>query len=415
MYPPLMRKLLRSVALATCLLAAGILEAQAIRTGTPESVGMSSERLARIKPAMQAAVDSKQVGGVETLIARRGVIVHHERVGVEPDAIYRLASMTKPITSVAIMMLMEEGRLLLSDPVSRFIPSFREMRVLASSAQTSSGDDAGTVPARRQITIEDLLTHRSGLVYGAFDNGSVGEMYRKSGVCDAWCTDRTLAANVDLIARHPLKFQPGSAYEYSVSIDVLGRVVEVVSGVTLEEFFRRRIFGPLGMRDTSFSLPAGKANRLATLFAMEKSALTRAAERNADGVTYYSGGAGLVGTSMDYLRFAQMLLNGGELDGARLLSRPTVALMMTSHTEDLGPGAVTAGHGFGYGGAVRESLGRSSRPTSEGTFGWSGIFGTYFWVDPKEQLVTILMHQQSPRNSRTADLLQALAYGAIQN
>jgi CubicO group peptidase (beta-lactamase class C family) len=269
------------------VLFVSLLQAQGIRTGTPESVGMSSERLARIKPAMQAAVDAKIVGGVETLVARKGVVVHHERVAVSADAIYRLASMTKPVTSVAIMMLVEDGKILLSDPVSRFIPAFKDMRVLAPPSTTSNGDDAGTVVAKRQITIEDLITHRSGLIYGFIDRSPVGEMYRKAGVCDAWCSERTLAENVDLVARQPLKFQPGSAYEYSVSIDVLGRVVEVVSGRSLEEFFRARIFAPLKMNDTSFNLPAAKAPRLTQLFTTEKDILTGTPDqRRFIGATY---------------------------------------------------------------------------------------------------------------------------------
>ncbi len=404
------------ISLVFCLLLVAVPDAQGPRGDAPESVGMSSERLARIKPAMQAFVDAKQIGGVETLVARRGVIVHHERVNVEADAIFRLASMTKPVTSVAVMLLVEEGKLLLSDPVSRFIPSFREMRVLVPASAATSGDDPGTVPARRPITIEDLLTHRSGLVYGFIDRGPVGELYRKNKVCDAFCSDTTLEANIDLLARQPLKFQPGSAYEYSLSIDVLGRVVEVVSGMSLDEFLRRRIFEPLGMRETYFNLPASKSSRLVSLYALEKGVLNRAAGQvSFVGAAYFGGGAGLVSTITDYLRFAQMLLNGGELDGARLLSRPAVDLMMASHTQDLGPSAVSPGHGFGYGGSVREAIGRSHRPGAEGTFGWSGIYGTWFWVDRKEQLVTILMHQLSPRNSRVPDVFQVLAYAAIQN
>lgn len=411
-----MRLKLHALLLVVCLPLVALVEGQGLRTGTPAAVGMSAERLAKIAPAMRAAVEAKQVGGVETLVARRGVVVHHERAGVEPEALFRLASMTKPITSVAIMMLVEDGKVLLSDPVSRYIPAFREMRVLAPASLATSGDDAGTVPARRGITLEDLMTHRSGLVYGFIDRGPVGAMYRKSGVCDAWCGGTTLEANIDLLARQPLKFQPGAAYEYSLSIDVLGRVVEVVSGQTLEDFVRSRILDPLGMRDTYFNLPAAKAPRLATMFALEKGAATRAADQGTFvGMTYHAGGAGLVGTTRDYLRFAQMMLNGGELEGVRLLSRPTVELMMSSHTEDLGPSAVSPGHGFGYGGAVRESLGRSWRTTSEGTWGWSGIYGTYFWVDRKEQLITMLMHQMSPRSTRIADVFQTLSYAAIVN
>jgi CubicO group peptidase (beta-lactamase class C family) len=412
-----MRKLHRSTTVLVWLCASGFLAAQSIKTGAPESVGMSGERLARIRPALQAAVDAKQLPAVETLIARRGVIVHHERVGLDAGAIFRLASMTKPVTSVAIMMLVEDGKLLLSDPVSRYLPAFKEMRVLAPSSATSSGDDVAAVPARRPITLEDLMTHRSGLVYSGFERGPVGEMYRKSAVYDGLGPNPpTLAANIDLLARQPLKFHPGTAYQYGLSTDVLGRVVEVASGFSLEEFFRRRIFEPLGMRDTSFNLPASKASRLAVLHGFENAAMTRATDQGGFvGATYYSGGAGLVGTTADYLRFAQMLLNGGELDGVRLLGRKTVELMMASHTTDLGRGTVRPGYGFGYGGEVREWVGGSQRAGSEGTFGWSGVFGTYFWIDPKEQLVALLMHQMMPRDGRSAEMFQALAYAAIVN
>ena len=411
-----MRTLYHSAALMLSVLVVALVGAQDIRTGTPESVGMSRDRLARIRPAMQAVVDAKEVAAVETLVARRGVIVHHERIGVEADAIYRLASMTKPVTSVAVMMLVEDGKLLLSDPVSRFIPSFKEMRVLAPASATSNGDDAGTVAAQRAITIEDLMTHRAGLIYGGFDRSPLTQMYEKSGIYAGLGPNPPpiLAANIDRLASLPLKFQPGSAYQYGLSTDVLGRVVEVASGLSLEEFFRRRILEPLGMRDTHFNLPASKASRLVPLFSINKDVLVRAAEQGEwVGLTYFSGGAGLVGTTADYLRFAQMLLRGGELNGVRLLGRKTVELMMSSHTTDLGRSTVRPGFGFGYGGEVREWVGGSHRPGSEGTFGWSGAYGTYFWVDPKEQMVALLMHQLFPRSGRTAELFQALAYAAI--
>jgi CubicO group peptidase (beta-lactamase class C family) len=379
---------------------------------------MSGERLSRIRTAMQAMVDAKQMAAVETLVARRGVLAHHERIGVADDAIFGMASMTKPVTSVAIMMLLEEGKLLLSDPVSRFIPSFRDMRVLASGT-SSNGDATGTVPARRPITIDDLLTHTSGLVYGFVERGPLGEMYRKAGIYDGLGGKRpaSLAEQMDLLARQPLKSQPGTAYNYSIGIDVLGRVVEVASRQSLEEFFRTRIFEPLGMRDTTFSLPTAKTSRVVPLHSIEKGALVRAAEQGTyTNVTYFSGGAGLVSTGQDYLRFAQMLLNGGELDGVRLLSRKSVELMTTSHTIRIEPSAVSSGYGFGYGFSVRESLGLSSRIGSEGMYTWSGILGTYFWVDPKEQLAAVLMLQLYPRpDERPREIFTALTYAAIQN
>jgi CubicO group peptidase (beta-lactamase class C family) len=409
----------RSIPVVLALLIGTALQAQSPRTGTPESVGMSADRLARIRTAMHAMVDASQLSGVETLIARRGVIVHHERIGVAEDAIFGIASMTKPVTSVAIMMLLEEGKLLLSDPLSRFIPAFREMRVVASQGSTSNGNDPGTVPATRQITIDDLLTHTSGLVYGFIDRGPVGESYKKNGVYDGLGGRRppSLADQMDLLARQPLKFQPGTAYSYSIGIDVLGRIVEVASGMSLDEFFRVRIFEPLGMRDTSFSLSSGNASRLVPLHAIDKGALVRAKDQGSyTEVKYFSGGAGLVSTARDYLRFAQMLLNGGELEGVRLLSRKTVELMTESHTIDIGPSAVSSGYGFGYGFAVRESLGLSSRLGSEGMYTWSGILGTYFWVDPKEQLAAVMMLQLYPRpDERAREVFTALTYAAIQN
>ena len=408
----------RSTAILLLLLVVP-LDGQRLKQGTPESAGMSAERLGRIKTAMQAMVEARQIPGVETLVARRGVLVHHERIGVPDDAIFGVASMTKPVTSVAIMMLLEDGKLLLSDPLSRFIPAFRDTRVLPPSGSTSDGDDTGTVAARRPITIDDLLTHTSGLVYGFQERGPLGEMYRKNGVYDGLGGKRpaSLAEQMERLARQPLKFQPGTAYNYSIGIDVLGRIIEVVSGMSLEEFFRSRIFEPLGMRDTTFSLPVAKASRLVTLHAIEKGALVRTAEQgNYTDVTYFSGGAGLVSTGRDYLRFAQMLLNGGELDGVRLLSRKTVELMTTSHTIDIGPSAVSSGYGFGYGFSVRESLGLSSRLGSEGMYTWSGLLGTYFWVDPKEQLAAVMMLQLFPRpDERAREVFTALTYASIQN
>jgi CubicO group peptidase (beta-lactamase class C family) len=421
-----MRKLQRLITLVVCLLAVGALGAQDFKTGTPESVGMSAERLARIRPAMQAFVDAKQVAAVETLVARRAVVVHNERIGVERGAIYRLASMTKPITSVAIMMLVEEGKILLSDPVSRFLPAFKEMRVLAPAASTSNGSgnggsgreavNEGTVPAKRAITIEDLLTHRAGLIYGGFEQGQLSDMYKKAGVYPGVGRDApaSMAANIDTLASLPLKFQPGSAWNYGMSTDVLGRVVEVASGLSLEEFFQKRIFQPLGMRDTHFNLPAAKEPRLVTLFTIDEGALTRAGDQGSPvGLTYFSGGGGLVGTTYDYLRFSQMLLNGGELDGVRLLGRKTVELMTASHTQDLGRGAQRPGYGFGYGFDVREWVGGSHRAGSEGAFAWSGAYGTFFWIDPKEQLIAMLMHQLFPRDGRAAERFQIMAYAAI--
>jgi CubicO group peptidase (beta-lactamase class C family) len=379
---------------------------------------------------MQGFVDRKEVSCIVTLVTREGRTADLHAVGfqdvdsktpMKTDTIFRIASMTKPVTSVAIMMLYEEGKLLLTDPVSKFIPSFKSMQVLEQGAEKP-------VAARRGITIRDLLTHRSGITYGFISGGPVGSGYRKNGVTDGLSTTTmSTAEGIDKLAAEPLVAQPGSAYNYSLSTDVLGRVVEVASGMPFETFLRDRIFKPLRMVDTDFVVPESKWSRFATVYSPDGSGGIRAMKDPESfgntvmspvayykpGKTYFSGGAGLVSTAADYARFGHMLLNGGVLDGVRLLSPKTIELMTVSHTTDLpAVSAAGPGRGFGLGFFVLTDLGATQTLGSVGNYGWSGIYGTTFWVDPKERLVAIMMVQRYP-GSPVAAAFQPLVYQAL--
>jgi CubicO group peptidase (beta-lactamase class C family) len=419
--------------LLTIVIATPAITAQKLPTAAPASVGISTERLDRLHRGMQGFVDRHEVSGIVTLLARDGKVVDVHAVGTQDvesnrpmktDTIFRIASMSKPITSVAVMMLLEEGRLQLTDPISKYIPSFKDMKVVSKS---ESGADT-LIPARRQITIRDLLTHRSGLTYGFIDRGPVGDAYRKTGVSDGLTsTDGTIGENIDRLAQAPLVSQPGSEYHYSLGVDVLGRLVEVVSGSTFEVFLRDRIFKPLQMIDTAFAVSEDQWSRFATVYSPDANGVVRPMkDPETFGTTvmspvafyktpkkYFSGGAGLVSTAQDYSRFAQMLLNGGELDGVRLLSPKTIELMTTSHTSDLPAGSAGGpGANFGLGFRVATDLGATQTLGSAGSYGWSGIYGTTFWVDPQEKLVAIMMVQRYP-GSPVAAAFQSLAYQAL--
>ncbi len=410
--------------------------AQVLASATPESVGMSAERLQRLHQGMQGFVDRHEVGGIVTLIARDGKIADVNAVGfqdvesrtpMKADTIFRIASMSKPITSVAIMMLHEEGKLQLSDPVSRFIPAFRNMRVAVAG---QNGATPTMEPARRPITIRDLLSHRSGLSYGFLNAGAVGDAYRKGGVSDGLTvTEGTIEQGVERLAAAPLMAQPGSAWNYSLSVDVLGRVVEVASGTTFDAYLRDRIFKPLGMSDTSFDVADAKWSRFATVYAPDGGSGVRPMkDPETFGNTimspfayykapkhYFSGGAGLTSTARDYARFAEMLVEGGALGNVRLLSPKSIELMAMSHTSDLPAntlGIVGPGANFGLGFKVTTDLAASLELGSVGMYGWSGIYGTNFWVDPKEHLIAIMMVQKYPGSTVSA-LFQPLVYQAI--
>ena len=401
---------------------------QALPTAAPESLGLSAERLNRIGAAVDRSIAEKRIAGAVTMVARKGRVAWFKAQGMmdiaagkpmQPDTIFRICSMTKPVTSLAVMMLYEEGRFLLNDPVSKYLPEFKNPKVLVKPA----AGEPYTIPAGREITIKHLLTHTSGLTYHW--NPDLGARYRESGVSHGLLQfDGTIGDSVKRLAGLPLLFNPGEKFEYSLGIDVLGRLVEVVSGKTLDEFFRTRIFEPLGMKDTHFFLPADKVSRLANVYAWyegkglskfpDKPVVEGSFEYSADypyrgPKTLYAGGAGLSATAGDYARFCQMMLNGGTLDGTRLLGRKTVELM--SH-DQLGKVAPDQGFGLGFGvSGVKAPLAELGSP---GKYGWGGFYYTGFFIDPKEQMVGVIMAQLHPTGDlNLGDIFEALAYQAI--
>lgn len=417
---------------AGLLLSVPVAGAQPLPTAAPESVGVSSARLERLHQGMQGFITRKEAGGIVTLLARDGKLVDVKAYGfqdveknipMKTDTIFRIASMSKPITSVAIMMLVEEGKVALGDPVAKYIPAFRETRV----AVKGEGSTVTFEPQKRQMTVRDLLTHRSGLSYGFADSSAVGEAYRRGNVSDGLTTtDWPLAENMERLAKSPLLSQPGAEWHYSLGIDVLGRIVEVASGMPFDVFLRDRIFVPLKMVDTAFEVPEAKWSRLATVYSPDGSGGIRPMKDPEQfgntfmspwayyktGKKYFSGGAGLASTIGDYVRFAQMLVNGGELDGVRLLSPKTLGVMTVSHTEDIPGSEGGPGSGFGLGWRVVTDLGDAQMNGSVGMYGWSGIYGTNFWVDPAEKLVAVMMVQKYPQPT-VAGAFQTLTYQAI--
>jgi CubicO group peptidase (beta-lactamase class C family) len=394
----------------------------------PEQLGFSSERLARIGPVLKGEMEKGQYPGAVVLVARKGKVVYFESLGeLDPasgkpmtkDAIFRLYSMTKPYTSVAAMMLMEEGKLRLTDPVSKFIPAFANLQVSVTTTDPYTGAAKYVnVPQDREMNIQDLLRHTSGIVYGPYtSHPKVKELYAKEGV--DW-KDVTPAEQIERLAKVPLAHQPGTTFEYSLSVDVLGRVIEAVSGMSLGQFLQQRIFDPLGMTDSAFIVPQDKVARLAQPFAMDKatntpiSLLDVTVPQKND-----AGGAGSVGTAMDYARFLQMLIDGGQLNGVRLLSPTTVAYMTADHlAPDLKASGVTtlpAGTGFGLGFAVRRETGRFEVTGNAGEYFWAGAAGTGFYVDPKADIICVWMTQGQPGMARRYDryLFKQMVYQAI--
>ena len=360
----------------------------------PEDVGMSTSRLKRIVPVMQHWVDDGKIPCVLTMIAREGRLVHFEKYGmqdiatakpVEFDTIFRIYSMTKPITSIAVMMLYEEGHFQLGTPVSELIPAFKNMQVYTE-------DGTAIVDAEREMTIKHLLTHTAGLIYGGDWEHPINERYREA---DFYGGD--LAHMAQELGNIPLLHHPGDAWNYGMSTDVLGYLVEVVSGMPFAEFLKTRILKPLGMQDTAFSVPDEKADRYATLYEPTEDGRIQVIE-NAPVSSgplsfHHSGGAGLLSTAADYLRFCQMLLNDGELDGVRLLGRKTVELIRMNHIADDWQPLERTGCGFGLGFAVVTNVADTHAPGSEGTYSWGGLASTTFWIDPVEDLIGILMTQ----------------------
>ncbi len=367
----------------------------------PDSVGMSAARLARIRPALEREVAEKRIPGAVIAIQRHGKLVHLDAIGTRDpatgaplrrDAIFSVASMTKLMVSVAIMMLYEEGRLLLSDPASKYLPELQGMRV-AKSLQ----GPLQTLPAEREFTIQDLLRHTSGLTYKTRGTSEAHKLY-PDGMRDL--ARMTKAEFLDALGKAPLLYQPGTAWEYGLSTDVLGLIVEAVTGGTLGQFLQERLWAPLGMIDTAFALPDAKRERYARAFPTDYLTGEPVAIPHANAAfkpQWESGGGGAVSTASDYMRFLQMLLNGGEFDGRRYLSRPTVRYMTSDHLGAKIENRVTTmdpsceGYGFGLGVAVRLQTGIAGAIGSAGDYYWSGVFGTYYWVDPLEDVAVVFL------------------------
>ena len=379
----------------------------------PEDVGMSTSRLGRIAPVMQRWVDDGKIPCALTMIAREGRLVHFEKFGTQDvasakpigfDTIFRIYSMTKPITSVAVMMLYEEGHFQLSTPVSELIPAFKDMQVYTE-------DGAAIVDAEREMTVKHLLTHTAGIIYGGDWEHPINERYR-----DANFYGGDLANMVQELGNIPLLHHPGDGWHYGMSTDVLGYLVEVVSGVSFEEYLKTQILEPLGMVDTAFSVPDEKADRYATLYEPAEDGgiqvIENAPVSSGPRSFFHSGGAGLQSTAADYLRFCQMLLNDGELDGVRLLGRKTVELIRMNHISDDWQPLERTGCGFGLGFAVVTDVAETHAPGSLGTYNWGGLASTTFWIDPVEDLIGILMTQligDSPFHAQ----FRVLTYQAI--
>ncbi len=410
--------------LSACFPAFG----QTLPNASPESVGLSAQRLERIGAVIQRNIDEKRVAGAVSLVARRGRVVWFKAQGMmdiesgkamQPDAIFRICSMSKPITSAAVMMLYEEGKFLLSDPVAKYIPEFNNPKVLVKPA---SGQPY-TIPAGRDITIRQLLTHTSGLTYHW--NPDLGPLYFQKNVAHGLLQyNGRIGDSVRILAGLPLLFAPGERFEYSLSVDVLGYLVEVVSGMTLDEFLHKRLFEPLGMKDTGFFLSDEKAPRLATAYTyysgkglnrfpkepIVEGSLVYSADYPYNGPkTLYAGGAGLCSTTADYARFCQMILDEGKFDGVRLLSRKSVELMTQDQL-----GKVQPDFGFGLGFGVSGTKAPLDELGSPGKFGWGGFFYTQFFVDPKENMFGIFMAQLHPDGGLNLQrLFETLAYQAI--
>ena len=401
-----------------CGFAGLSLQAVSLMTAKPEEVGLSSERLGRIHEAVQRHIDAGSLSGAVTLVARHGKIAHLEAHGLMDieskramlkDGVFRLASMSKPVTAVAVMMLVEEGKVRLNDPVSRFIPEFKSMKVAVVKPGARGGGAGGRgaaggrggpppevdlVSATREITVRDLLTHGSGLMSGGLGNATAGQAANR-GPKD------TLATYIPKLGAVALDFQPGTLWRYSglAGFDVLSRIVEIASGQTFDRFLRERLFDPLGMKDTGFALTSPIQPRLVTLYRRGQNGLERSPDQSGlSSETYFSGAGGLVSTAEDYAQFATMLVDGGELNGKRYLSPRTIELMASNHTGDMAGGQLgmsPRGIGFGLGVQVVEDPVAADRRVSKGAWGWAGAYGTNVHIEPAAGMMTIILMQTS--------------------
>lgn len=388
------------------LFALPSLEAEPLPSTQPDKVGLSQQRLDRIHTLVQQHIDANEISGAVMLVARKGQIAYVDVQGsmdvdtkqpMTRDSVFRMASMTKPVIGTAIMMLLEEGKVHLNDPISLFIPEFKNQQaaILQEVAREGTPIKFYTVPAVHDITIKDLLTHTSGLSSGPMGQSVVAKEGRRR-------PEDTLATYLPRVAKSPLEFQPGARWMYSASdgFDVLARVVEIASGQPLNEFLQQRIFAPLAMTETSHWPTTAQEPRLVTAYTFTNGAMVK--NQNSMSMSskvYFAGGGGLVSTADDYAKFAQMLANGGELNGKRLLSPRTVQLMSSVHIPATLPGR-TAGEGYGLSVRVIEDAIAGGHRISDGSFGWSGAYGTHFWVDPKEEIIAVMMIQTLIRDMR---------------
>jgi CubicO group peptidase (beta-lactamase class C family) len=421
--------MIRRLVFMTALVSPAWLSAQVLPQAAPEQVGLSSERLARIRPAMERAIANGEMAGGVGLIARHGKIAYFDTWGMadreakkpmQKDSIFRMYSMTKAVTGVAVMTLYEEGRFSLHDPVSKFLAEFHNSKVAVEKTDAATGKRIFyTVPAEREISILDLLRHTSGLNYAGPKDEKGESLYRKAGIGGGEPA-YPLSELVRRLASVPLVHQPGTVWDYSYSIDVLARLVEVVSGQPIDEYFAGHILKPLGMMDTGYYVPEDKWSRLTALYTPNPGGTVQrstspAQESYKREAVLLGGGSGLVSTAMDYAKFVEMLLNEGELNGVRILSPKTVRLMRSDQLGDL-PSVNNVngrvGYGFGLTFAVNRGIEKTGAIGSKGEYNWGGAAGTAFWIDPEEQMIGVFMVQVMPQQT-TKDLFKQLAYQAI--
>jgi CubicO group peptidase (beta-lactamase class C family) len=398
-----------------------------MRDDTADTAGFSRIGLEALTNRIQADIDAGMIPGAVMLIARNGKIAYEKALGLQDpvkglpmstDTIFRIYSMTKPIVSIAAMMLLEEGRLLLSDPISTYVPELGRLNVGVETADAGGRQALKLVPARQPITLQDLLRHTSGFTYGIFGDSLVKTAYRELRIAGPHGSSGEF---IDKIAQAPLAYQPGTTWEYSHSTDVLGVLLERVTGMTLEALLAERILDPLGMHETGFSVDPQNHHRIAEAFSTDP--VTGAAvklHKPHDRPNFFSGGGGMVSTLRDYLRFSQMLLNQGELDGVRIVSRKTLQFATSDHLGEISGARAGSnylpgpGYGFGLGFAVRTAAGDAVIPGTVGDFTWSGLAGTYFWVDPQEKMLAIFLMQAPEQRTHYRQLFRSLVYSALE-
>jgi CubicO group peptidase (beta-lactamase class C family) len=408
------------------VIAARFASAGELPTAKPSDVGLDADKLQLARDAVKALIDKKEMAGAVIAVARHGKVVMFEALGemeagsgraMKPDAIVRIYSMTKPITTVAAMILVDEGKIGLDEPVSKYLPEFQNLRVLAGKEKIDE-----TVEAKREPTIRDLMRHTAGLTYGSFGNAAADQLYKEAGILST--PGDTLQDTITKVSKLPLAYQPGTRWQYSVAVDVLGRVVEVVSRKPLDEFFAERIFKPLDMKDTGFYVAEDKLERFAAVHGLDKEnrlTATETAEKNRYRTKpkLLSGGGGCVGTARDYLRFCQMMLNGGELDGVRILRKETVAEMTKNQLEEeamkaKNGGKADVGHGFGLGFGVCVGKDDPRQASVVGEYYWAGAASTHFWIAPKQELIVVALEQFMPNRTKLLVAIKPLIYQAVK-